>query len=126
MQCDSHCKLWYHKECTELPDDRYYALINDRRRKWKCEWCIRCVDLNRTVDVPINDVETLLPKFDIVVNEFTPNNLFRSNEAWQRFEENVNLAYRAIACYKKNLFNVPSGTVGKEFIKELTFWLNLS
>ena len=124
IQCTSLCNLWYHKECTGLSGDSFNAMLADRRRRWKCDWCISCINLNKTVNVPIHDADTYLPAYDIVVNPFAPNNLFRSHEAWLRFEENVNNAYTAIACYRKNLFNIPSETVGKEFIKELTFWLS--
>ena len=122
IQCDSYCKQWYHKVCTELPDDRYDFLISDRR-KWKCGWCLSCIELNRTVTVT-NDVDGLLPSIDVVVNRFTPNNIFNSHENWLLFKDNVNQTYKDIACFKKNLFNLPSGAVGKEFIKELTFWLS--
>ena len=47
LQCDSFCKQWYHKVCTGLPDDRFNLFIANRRRKWKCEWCLKCIDLNK-------------------------------------------------------------------------------
>ena len=61
---------------------------------------------------------------EIGVNTFAPGNLFNSQDDWIEFVDNVNYAYDQIGCYRKNLFNVPSGTVGKEFVKELTFWLS--
>ena len=41
------------------------------------------------------------------------------NELFGRVSE----AYEEAVFYRKNLFKVPSGKAGKEFIGELTFWL---
>ena len=61
----------------------------------------------------------------LLLTRFTPNNIFNSHENWLLFiKDNVNQTYADIACFKKSLFNLPSGAVGKEFIKELTFWLS--
>ena len=117
IQCDSHCKLRYHKHCTELPDETFNSLRGDRRRRWKCEWCVNCIELNRSQNVPIDDIDPLLPDLEIGVNTFAPGNLFNSQDDWIEFVDNVNYAYDQIGCYRKNLFNVPSGTVGKEFVK---------
>ena len=35
----------------------------------------------------------------------------------------INSAYEEVVFFKRNLFNVPSGTSGKNFINELTFWI---
>ena len=37
--------------------------------------------------------------------------------------EKVNTAYEQIAKFRKNLFRLPSGKVGKDFVLELAFWL---
>ena len=37
--------------------------------------------------------------------------------------EKVNTAYEKIAKFRKNLFRLPSGKVGKDFVLELAFWL---
>ena len=40
-----------------------------------------------------------------------------------QFFENINRSYEEIVHFRRNLFNIPSGQAGKEFINELSYWL---
>ena len=39
------------------------------------------------------------------------------------FKEIINKTYDEICHYRRNIFKIPSGKIGKMFIEELTFWL---
>ena len=64
-----------------------------------------------------------LPEIDIF-----PPNPATSNKSWgnmslQNFLTSINSIYDEVVKYRRNIFNLPSGRAGKEFITELTFWL---
>ena len=106
LECHGVCRKRFHKLCTNLSDERFSHFSSDRRRKWVCNWCVQCHELNKPENnLPIEDITHLLPGFDVVPNDFAPNSLFSSLESWKQFEENVNNTYSTIPFFKKNLFN---------------------
>ena len=47
-----------------------------------------------------------------------------TNIPYNEFLGTINSIYNEIVLYRRNLFKLPSGKVGKDFINELTFWLH--
>ena len=41
----------------------------------------------------------------------------------EEFIESINAAYEEIVLLKKNVFSIPFGKLGKDFVSQLTFWL---
>ena len=63
-----------------------------------------------------------LPRIDKVPNSPKTRNNWR-NTPYDEFTTQVNKIYKEIVQMRRNIFKVPSGKAGKEYIKELTFWL---
>ena len=63
-----------------------------------------------------------LPEFDISVDILRGDKEFRGMKQAYFFDR-VDAIYDEVVHYRKNLFTVPSGSAGKEFVKELTFWI---
>ena len=72
---------------------------------------------NKTSEVVLDDDPVITPNFPII--EVWPIN----NVADAEFINLISNTYDEIVHYRRNLFNVPSGKAGKEFIDELTHWL---
>ena len=64
-----------------------------------------------------------LMQFDVCPSEIKAK-MF-GNISHQRFCEEINNIYNKVVHFRRNIFNLPSGRVGKHFIEELTFWLKL-
>ena len=62
-----------------------------------------------------------LPNIEIFPR-IASNKIFRSLKH-DYFSKRMEATYNEIVQFRKNLFTVPSGSAGKEFIKELTFWI---
>ena len=69
----------------------------------------------------------MLPEYDAesVPENFRPPRVSGPNglTSYTDFVQQINLIYEEIVYWRKNLFLVPSGKHGKEFVKELTSWI---
>ena len=63
-----------------------------------------------------------LPRIEIFPIKGQVDKDFRGMTQKYIFEK-VNAMYDQIVHFRRNLFNIPSGSAGKEFIKELVFWM---
>ena len=65
---------------------------------------------------------TDLPRIEIVPNSPKTRNNW-GNTPYNAFTMQVNKIYEEIVHMRGNIFKIPLGKAGKEYIKELTFWL---
>ena len=63
-----------------------------------------------------------LPRIDTVPNSPKTRNNW-GNTPYDEFTTQVNKIYEEIVHMRTNIFKIPSGKAGEEYIKELTFWL---
>ena len=63
-----------------------------------------------------------LPHIEIVPSSHRTRNNWE-NTPYNEFTMQVNKIYEEIVHLRRNIFKIPSGKAGKEYIKELTFWL---
>ena len=70
--------------------------------------------------LPVDTLKANLPPYTktSVVPKCSHNNL-----PGEVFSDKIIRAYNEVIFWRKNLFMLPSGKAGKQFIKELTFWL---
>ena len=66
----------------------------------------------------------LLPKIQVnsVLPEDSADKVWNDRSYFQ-LKAKLRKAYEELVYYRRNLFLVPSGRSGKDFIKEFTFWL---
>ena len=99
VQCDQ-CTLWYHVSCTndnELPVTLKY--------NWYCKSCFQSYFPNFT------------PTRDISSGKW-------GNLSGLSIKKSLHTAYDTIISWKPNLFRLPSGAIGKEFVEEITSIVN--
>ena len=63
-----------------------------------------------------------LPRIEIVPNSPKTRNNW-GNTPYNEFTMQIDKIYEEIVHMRRNIFKIPSGKAGKEYIKELTFWL---
>ena len=91
LMCD-HCQTWYHSECLFITDDEYSDLSNSSEN-WYCDRC-RSIQANRI-------------KWGNIEGEANISNAIKA-------------AYKEMIGWKKNIFSLPRGKCGSDFLKELT------
>ena len=62
-----------------------------------------------------------LPQFNVRPSEI--NAKMWGNVSHQSFCDEINKIYNEVVHFRRNIFNLPSGRAGKQFIEELIFWL---
>jgi hypothetical protein len=65
--------------------------------------------------------EPNLPEFDVLPSEVKDK--MWGSISQRSFCEAINKIYDEIVHFRRNIFNIPSGRAGNNFIGELTFWL---
>ena len=109
--CDGECGKWFHIECIGMDRDYYLnTYVNSNENTWSC---IRCKKIYPNIPVPPN----------LTVDH-------RQNTMWGKypllqFKKSLNLCYKEIVKWKKNLFLLPSGRAGKEFLVEMKNLIDL-
>ena len=96
--CDK-CGTWFHQACLHMPDEEFQQLTtNEETVKWYCAWC----------------------------RSIMSNNIkWGQYEGEERIRQLIQTTYDTIIGWKKNLFSLPRGKCGTEFIKKLTELINL-
>ena len=93
------CCAWVHQVCLHMEDDEYEILSNeDEGIEWFCARC-RLIKANK-----------------IKWGEYTGEESIRKM---------ITSSYETIIGWKKNIFRLPRGKCGEDFIKELTRLINL-
>ena len=96
--CDK-CHLWHHKECLNLSDAEYEQLSDENNDiEWFCAWCR-----------------------SIIGNKIKWGEM----EGEDAIQQAIQSAYYMILGWRKNLFSLPRGKCGTDFIKKLTELINL-
>ena len=62
-----------------------------------------------------------LPEFNLLPSEIKTK--MWGEISYQQFCNNVKEMYNEIVHFRRNLFNIPSGKAGKDFVQELSYWL---
>ena len=98
VKCDK-CRCWFHQACLHMTDEEYVRLTaSDEEVRWFCSWC---------------------------------QSIMSNNIKWGEYEgeesirEIVQSTYNTIVGWKRNLFSLPRGKCGTDFIKKLTELINL-
>lgn len=96
IQCDK-CHKWSHINCLFMLEDEYDHIFNSGS-KWFCAVC----------------------------NQIKDNKIkWGSIEGEEKIKDMVDSIYKKILDWKKNIFLLPRGKSGSDFLKELTRLLNL-
>ncbi|CAH3197598.1 unnamed protein product [Porites evermanni] len=91
-----------------------------------------CHDLEAEADLHMEDVtvkSNSVPKRPIAIDSFVKEALISTTESGhldcgiKTSKISPNLPQFDVVHFRRNIFNLPSGGVGKHFIEELTFWL---
>ena len=105
--CEDKCNSWYHSKCVGIKSKRYKEL-QAKSEPWTCNTC----RMNRILNPP--EVSIDIP--DIMSHSVVWGEMRGAKEI-----NNLLLdAYRKIAGWIPNLFLLPTGKAGKEFLAELT------
>ena len=101
--CEGQCAMWFHIQCVNVSISTFTQLSNGtgETNSWICYSCR---------EIPANIPPPAI--FDIPQTE----GLMWGKHTLGIFEEQLNLCYKEIVTWKKNLFFLPSGRIGKEFI----------
>ena len=89
IRCDS-CQMWFHKSCLHMPEDTYEEL-EASDEEWFCVLC-KSIKANKI-------------KWGLIEGE-------------ENIRKCISGAYEEIITWKKNIFMVPRGKAGTEFINE--------
>ena len=95
--CDT-CRNLFHQECLHMTNEEYLTLENNDTIKW---FCARCKSIKA------NNIKWGEHIGEIPIRDITEK------------------TYKSIIGWKKNIFPLPRGKCGSEFIKELTRLINL-
>ncbi len=115
--CEGECKLWFHCSCVGINEERFKALVSDGSSTWMCENCNNIKYIRESLSDSIQ-LQPQLPAFEETCQPI-------SAACWGKLRgleivDQVNAAYETVVKWKKNLFQVPTGKVGKLFVEELT------
>ena len=103
--CEGECGLWYHIECIGMDHETFQnCYVNANDATW---FCFKCRKIKPNIPSP----------HSIPVAQ-------RANMMWGKyplgeFEKNIQICYKQIVKWRKNLFLLPSGRVGKDFLQEV-------
>ena len=95
--CCDLCSAWYHANCLLISEDEYNSM-SGTPEKWFCDHCS---------SMRANKIR------------------WGSFDGEDNISREINLAYQEIITWRKNLFTLPRGKSGTDFIKELTRLLYL-
>jgi hypothetical protein len=120
--CEGRCRKWFHMNCARLTDPDYQHLL-DTNTKWTCSTCTPVPSLP-AAQINLTDLENIdptetgchLPDFD------KPRDITKSRWGVLEGEQiltNCKKVYTEIVKWRRNLFLLPSGAVGKQFIEQL-------
>ncbi len=118
--CDSKaCNRWFHPSC--LTDKTY---LNDC--KWYCHLCPE-ISVVEAVDTQNAPAATTSVDLDGTTEDITPlpDVIWGNMTSISEIKHNIDQVYNEIVTWKKNIFKLPRGRVGKEFVTELTRLINL-
>ena len=102
---------WFHIECVGMSYSTFMqTFANQAGSSWFCQSCMK---------VPPN---IPIPSIFVTVQ---PQNISWGNSKLSEFEQNIKSCYKEIVKWKKNLFLLPTGRVGKEFILEMKRLIDL-
>lgn len=78
-------------------------------------------ELNEQDENNQGTIQPNLPAFDILPSQIKEKSW--GNLTYDGFCKEINYIYEEIVHFKRNIFNIPSGKAGKDFVAELTYWL---
>ena len=112
LLCDS-CELWNHRSCLNISEAEYLRL-NDSDDTYLCPACY--------LKSSNESIQVTLPEFnpDTNINEAKWGVLIGD-----QILSAVKLAYEEIVQWKRNLFKLPTGSAGRDFLEEMTVVLNM-
>ena len=93
---------------------------DDGAEEWQSQ--VRNCDDQLSVPDEIYTHKINIPEVEVYPNE-PNNNLLWGDIIYQEFINQVEQIYGEIIHFRKNIFNIPLGKAGKEYNKELTFWI---
>ena len=141
IQCDN-CDLWFHASCVGIKSDSQYKKISGQ--DWYCFSCSAphgqlTEDIHKATSQPepvsilsqaIRDSRTSSsPICDPDLPQVEQPRRSLSSAKWgvlkgQKIAEIVNSTYDVVVTWRRNLFLVPTGAIGQQFIEEVTKTVN--
>ena len=140
IQCDVQgpgCKIWYHAKCVGISKSHGKKMDRDNLY-FICPVCSDTAVSAETVEVTTNSRTSLTDSPDMAIPSTIsvtashvsvdlpfsvmppPAFLWNGTIEGSDFVDRVNFAYDEVVHWKRNLFVVPFGKAGKEFVQELT------
>ena len=95
--CCNQCKTWFHKPCLLMPEETYIELSNSDE-DW---YCMRCLSI-RANKIKWGELDGELS-----------------------IKTCISATYREVISWRKNIFMLPRGKAGTDFLKELSRLLYL-
>ena len=99
--CNS-CNLWYHYNCANLSESEYETAAADQEAEWFCHNC--------------SGIPDFIPA--------TPLTSTWGGISEQTIIKDLNAAYSEIVGWRPNLFKLPKGDAGREFVSEVNRLIN--
>ena len=108
--CEAKCDSWYHAHCVGIKPKRYTVLINDPE-PWSCNKC------------RMQSITNKPEKIDDIGRSIGQSIIWGDMKGIQTIDDTISEMYAKIAGWIPNLFLLPSGKEGKQFIDELQITL---
>ena len=103
--CEGGCGKWFHTQCIQMSHDVFMGFHSGQpQHSWSCTNC--------TVTLP--NIPTASP-----LSTSTALNLSWGKYPLSTFEKELHACYKEVMSWRKNMFLLPSGRAGKEFIQEM-------
>ena len=111
IMCEGGCESWFHLPCANMSEDEFQTIINNSNAFWECAACLN-IALNGHVLPPYK-------AHDISTNKAVWGTL----EGLELYEA-INAAYDEVVKWNRNLYMVPTGHAGQDFVAEVTKCIN--
>ena len=138
--CDGDCFTWSHAKCAGISEEQLAILTSDEKSKWFCSVCkdspsplSQALTEYRNKANPSTDPIEVDNEEDITVPLSLPafsTECKISSATWgdlsgDEIQTTMDNAYEEVVRWRKNLFKVPTGAIGKDFIAEVTKTLDM-
>ena len=118
--CEGKCRKWFHMNCAGVTDTDYQQVL-DTNAKWICR---RCTTISALPAPQVKYTDTKVPTESCCnLPDFEePKDINKSSWGVLDGEQILKTCikvYNEVVKWRRNLFLLPSGAVGKQFIEEL-------
>ena len=108
-----NCKIWYHGDCVGITKSRGKRMER-KDMDFICPMCSDTIASNTEANPSVESTE--LPPYTAMS---PPSFIWNNNIEGVEFVQSVSVAYDEVVYWRRNLFLVPYGKAGHEFVQEL-------